>query len=60
MSEQPKSDRTSVTISKKVHQDFKVRCAELGFFQRHVLEHIIKKWLEEGAEMPIFHSRKGV
>ena len=59
MVEQPKSDRTSVTISKRVHQDFKVRAAELGVTQRVLLEHIICKWLEEEGSMPIGYHPKG-
>ena len=46
MSEQPKSDRTSVTISKSVHRDLKIAAARLGYTQRFLLEGIITKWLE--------------
>ena len=43
--EQPKSDRTSVTISKRVHQDFKVYAARAGMTQRLLLEFIITEYL---------------
>ena len=47
MSEQPKSDRTSVTISKRVHREFKIACARLGVTQGSLLEQIIYDYLEK-------------
>lgn len=46
MSEKSKSDRTSVTISKGVHQDFKVACAKAGLTQKGVLERLIRTWVK--------------
>lgn len=47
MAKQSTSDRTSVTISKKVHQEFKVVCAQLVVTQKTVLERLIQDWLRE-------------
>ncbi len=47
MSEQPKSDRTSVTISKSLQRKFKMACVYIGITQRTVLEAIIREWLQE-------------
>ena len=58
MAEKSKSDRTSVTISKSVHRIFRVRAWELGLSQRVLLEHIIRKWLEEEQPMPIGYQQK--
>ncbi len=47
MSDQPKSDCTSVTISKRVHREFKIACARFGYTQGFMLERIITDWLRE-------------
>ena len=45
MTDQPKSDRTSVTISKRVHRELKIAAARLGVTQRSLLEHLITAWV---------------
>lgn len=47
MAKKSKSDRTSVTISKKVHREFKIAAAKLGTTQRDLLEIVIANWLQK-------------
>ena len=42
--QQPKSDRTSVTISKKVQWELRVQCARLGVTQRSIIEMLVKEF----------------
>ena len=59
MSEQPKSDRTSVTISKSLHWRFKSACALEGFTQRSVLERLIEDWLRTGKFQGFLKGKGG-
>jgi hypothetical protein len=47
--DKPSVDRTSVTISKRVHREFKLECVRLGVTQREALEVLIKQWLQEAG-----------
>ena len=47
MADQPKSTRSTVTISKRVHQEFKVACARLGVTQRSMLERLLVDFIRE-------------
>ena len=47
MQEQPKSDRTSVTISKRVHRSLRLLSATVGISQGDLLEMMILDWLKK-------------
>ena len=47
MIEQPKSDRTSVTISKRVHRSLRLLSATVGINQGDLLEMMILDWLKK-------------
>lgn len=47
MSEQPTSDRTSVTISKRVNQSLSLLCAYVGVSKKDMLEMMILDWLKK-------------
>ena len=49
MSEQPKSDRTSVTISKRVHRRLKIASALLQIAQKEMVEAAIEEYMERRA-----------
>ena len=49
MSDQPKSDRTSVTISKRTHRRLKMAVAALGVTQRSFVEAAIEEYMRSRA-----------
>ena len=49
MAEQPKSDRTSVTISKRVHRRLKIASALLQIAQKEMVEAAIEEYMERRA-----------
>ena len=49
MSEQPKSDRTSVTISKRVQRRLKIASAILEIAQKELVEAAIEEYMARRA-----------
>ena len=49
MEEQPKSDRTSVTISKRVHRRLRIASALLQIAQKEIVEAAIEEYMERRA-----------
>ena len=49
MVDQPKSDRTSVTISKRVHRLLRMASAASGITQRVIVEAAIEEYMERRA-----------
>ena len=49
MSDQLKSDRTSVTISKRVHRLLRMAAAALGVTQQSVVEAAIEEYMKSRA-----------
>ena len=49
MAEQPKSDRTSVTISKRVHRLLRMASAMSGITQKVIVETAIEEYMRSRA-----------
>lgn len=49
MAEQPKSDRASITISKRVHRLLRMASATLGITQKVIVETAIEEYMARRA-----------
>ncbi len=59
MEEKSKSDRTSVTISKRVHRHLRMAAAALGVTQQSVVEAAIEEYMRSRAGLDHILKEEG-